>query len=762
MIKLINRSQKFKIEGLPDIIASLLYARGIAGPKEAQSFLNPSVSDFNDPFLLNDMDAAVKIIKSAAKERKRAVIYGDYDVDGICASVMLSETLSSLGLKNIIYIPDRHDEGYGINSDAVSKLAKQADLLISVDCGITSVEEVKLAKELGMQVIITDHHTVPEKLPKADALVSSLINEYPNQDLCGAGIAWKLSCALMGLSYAMKLIDLCAVATIADMVPLLSENRAIVSLGLKQLAETKRLGLIALKEVSNIRENDDVSSMDVAFRIAPRLNASGRLASAKTAAALLMSKNMNEAKALAEELNRLNTARKQEEQEVVSQAKEKLRDLDCINKKSIVVAGENWNSGVVGLAAGKIAEHYSFPAVVLSCDEDNICTGSARSAGNINLYKVLYACKDLFIKFGGHEKAAGLTIKKENIEEFGRRFDEAVKKQLPSGEIIPALYYDAEVSLEDINLDNIRLIESIAPFGLGNPEPKLLAKGVQGISPKAVGVNGKHLKYVLKQSNSMVDAIAFNKGELLKHIGNDADIVFTANINNYCGEKAQCNIEHVFFSEEIFSMSRELEQELILKDLRTVSANIYNKGNVDFIDRLPEFNCKRGNLLFCRCADTAKKLAYYYPNMDKIILRAEDDRLFNSILANACLGDIKSRYRNIYFCDGIISLKEAALLKESLGDVNIFALPKSLALKQAIADIKCTVDELREAYICAKRFNSLDNISWNYNKKAAALMVLDELNLIKLNYDNRTFSMQPVKKIHPSESRLFSILNKEV
>ncbi len=760
MIQLINRSEKFKIDGLPDVVASLLHARGINDREEARSFLNPDASDFNDPFLLNDMDKAVQIIENAAKKHKRAVIYGDYDVDGICASVILSETFNSLGLRHIIYIPDRHEEGYGINSDAVLKLSKQADLLISVDCGITSVEEVKLAKELGMQVIITDHHTLPANIPDSDALVSSLINKNPNKNLCGAGIAWKLSCALKGLPYAMKLLDLCAIATVADLVPLLNENRAIVSLGLKQLDTTSRSGLIALKEVSNI--TGPVSSADVGFRIGPRLNASGRLASAKTAVELLKSKNMREAKSLAEELNRLNTERKQEEQAVIVQAEEKLKDLDCVSKKSIVVAGENWNSGVVGLAAGKIAEHYSFPTVVLSCGEDNTCTGSARSAGDVNLYEALLSCKDLFIKFGGHEKAAGLTIKKENLEKFEMRFDEAVKKQLLSGDIIPSLYYDAKVKLEDINLDNIRLINSIAPFGIGNPEPKLLAENVQGISPKAVGNNGKHLKYVLKQSDCMVDAIAFNKGKLLKHIGVNADILFTASINNYFGERAQCNIERILFSDEILSMSGEIEQELILKDLRAVSANKYNKGDVNLIDKLPEFSGKRGDLLFCRCADTAKKLAHIYPDMDKIIIRADDDRLFNSILANAGLQDIKSRFRNIYFCDGMIDSGEAAIIKENLGDVNIFALPKSAKLKQNIMEIKCSVDELREAYVCARRFNSLDNISWNYNKKTAALMVLDELSLIKLKENNADFSMLPVKKIHPCKSKLFSILNKEV
>ncbi|MDO5021856.1 MAG: single-stranded-DNA-specific exonuclease RecJ [Eubacteriales bacterium] len=747
---------------MPDIIASLLYARGIENKEEAQAFLSPDASCLHDPFLLNDMDKAVEIINIAVRERKRAVIYGDYDVDGICASAILSETFSSLGLKHIIYIPDRHEEGYGLNMQAVEQLAKQADIFISVDCGITSVQEVALAKKLGMQVIITDHHTVPNEVPKAHALVSSLINNNPNKNLCGAGIAWKLSCALKSLPYAMQQLDLCALATVADMVPLLKENRVITALGLKCLSKTQRLGLIALKEVSNIADNAQVSSSDVAFRLAPRLNASGRLASAKTAVALLKSKHIAEARELASELNSLNAERKQEEQSVLNQAKESLKNLDSIDKKSIVVMGEQWNSGVIGLSAGRIAEHYSFPTVVLSCGEDGVCVGSARSAGDVNLYMALNQCKDLFLKFGGHEKAAGLSIKKENVEEFCLRFDEAVKQQLPSGDIIPTVYYDAEISLKDITLENIRLINSLEPYGIGNPEPKFLAKDIEGVSPKAVGTGAKHLKYVLKQSNHMVDAIAFNKGHLLNNIAAKSDIVFTVSINDYYGEKPQCQIDNILFGEDIFSMSAYLEQELILKDLRTLTANKYNRADVCFIKQLPEFNGSRGNLLFCRCQDTAKQLAAKFPSMDKLIVSIDDRRLFNTILANAGACDIKSPYRNVYLCDGLITESEAALIKENTANANIYALPKSAHLKQNLLALRCTVEDLREAYVQAKNFNSLDNIPWTENKKMLALLVLDELNLIKLKEDGATFSMLPVKKIHPSQSMLFSLLNKEM
>ena len=762
MLKIVNKNTEYIIEGLPRWMSTLLYARGIKNREEADAFLSPDINQLYDPYLLNDMDKAVSIINNARKLNQRIVIYGDYDVDGICASVILHETLRAMGIAAIIYIPDRFDEGYGLNEEAITKLSKEADILISVDCGITSVKEVDLAKKLGMQVIITDHHTLPEKLPNADAIVSQLIGDYPFKSLCGAALAWKLSTVLKGMDYALMQIDLCALATVADMVPLLGENRVIVSHGLKQIGKTKREGLIALKTVSGIAEGDSVSSEQVAYYMAPRLNASGRLSNAQLAVELLLEKNAGRAFNLASELDRLNSLRRQEENKVLSEAKNKLKSFDSFSYRSIVVAGENWNSGVLGLVAGKIAEFYNYPTVVLSIDGEN-CVGSARSAGDINLYDALNACSDIFTRFGGHEKAAGLSINKGNIEAFVERFDDEVKKQLSAGDIIPKAYYDFELDLNLANMDMVENLYRLAPFGIGNPEPQFLSRDVNAIHPRAVGVDGKHLKLVLQQNSGMVDAIAFNKGDKINALRGNIDVLYTLDINKFMGKTTvQSKVQHIINGEDIFVKDISAQQEIILQDLVLCMSNGSNRVSVPYKSEAPKISGIRGTLLFCRTYETAKRMSKLYPDMDRLIFSANDERLYNSILYSSGFDGIKSPYRTIYLCDGILHPNEADIIKYISPKANVIVLERTHELTELLKSISVSIEELREGYVNAKSLGTLDSLPWNNTKKKVCLYILDELKLISLSDDVSFFSMLPMRKCDPIDSKLYNYLSKEV
>ena len=318
--RFVLRSQSAQVPGYPDWLGRLLRARGVRTPEEAQAFLNPSIDQLHDPLLLRGMGEAVALIRQLGARKARAVVYGDYDVDGLCAAVIMEEALKAAGLRTTAYIPDRHSEGYGLNREAVEKLAGQAELLVSVDCGITAEEEAALARRLGLRVIVTDHHQPPAQLPQADAVINPLLGSYPFPSLCGAGTAWKLSCALEGMHFAERQLDLAAIATIADMVPLLGENRVIAALGLSALQHTRREGLKALIAATGLEPLQPISSDRVGFGLAPRLNAGGRLTTVQAALQLLRSASQQEAQALAGELSELNRERQAQQAQVTEEA----------------------------------------------------------------------------------------------------------------------------------------------------------------------------------------------------------------------------------------------------------------------------------------------------------------------------------------------------------------------------------------------------------------------------------------------------------
>lgn len=753
MERFILRSQEATIPGYPDWLARLLHARGVHTVQEAEAFLSPSLGQLNDPFLLDGMGKAVALIKELGARKARAVVYGDYDVDGLCAAVIMEEALKAAGLKVIIYIPDRHSEGYGLNKDAIERLAGQAELLISVDCGITAAEEVALAKQLGLKVIITDHHQPPSALPDADAVINPLLGDCPFVSLCGAGTAWKLSCALMGMDFAKKQLDLAAIATIADLVPLLHENRVIASLGLSALENTRREGLKALIASMGMEPGQPVSSDRIAFGLAPRLNAGGRLTTAQAALQLLRSTRQQEAQELAGELSELNRERQAQQAEVTEQAEALLKDADLLHSHSIVVCGSGWNAGVVGLAAGKLAEKYAFPSVVLT-EMDGICQGSARSAGSIDLYAALKSCADLFERFGGHKAAAGLSLKKENLTAFQDRFEQAVLSQLDGRPLLKERYYDAEIDLRDVTIDAVEKLERLRPFGMGNPAPAFLIKDVKTEGARRVGQEGKHLKLRLSKGDESRDAIGFGLGDGFEALPPDINALVELSINRFQGRvTAQCQLHAYLAGERAFEPRPEAELDALVQDLSAIASNVLSGQVAPKPMAAPEGY--RGSLLVCRSAETAESMHRQYPDFAVAVGPVTDRRGDNALLYRTPLSAVRVAYESVYLCDGLIHPDEAAYVQSLFPGASIHAAPPSRPLQAMREDLRLTVDELRDAYVRLRQGEGLD-LTMPVAKQRLALLVLEELRLITL--ESGRPEMLPLRKCDPQESRLFRLI----
>ena len=399
---------------VPRRLLELLVERGIDTPQRIEEYLHPDRALLHDPMRMQDMDKAVVVIRDSVARGDEIIIFGDYDVDGVTATAILLTYLRKQGAKAGFYIPDRHGEGYGLNLAAIDKIAAHAKLLITVDCGITCPDEVAHARELGMRVIVTDHHQLGPRLPDCEAVLNPLMGDYPFRRLCGAGVAFKLVQALGGEEAIESLWELAALATIADIVPLMGENRVIVANGLRAMAQTKRPGLIALMESAGV-DPKNVSSSDVAYRMAPRINAGGRLALASRGVELLTTRRLDTAREIAQELDQDNTKRRELELAIFGEADRKVqREIDFMTERAIVVSGEGWNPGVIGLAASRLVEKYKWPTILLSQDGD-VCVGSARSIPGVNIHDAMATCRDLFVRFGGHAQAAGLTIETKNV-----------------------------------------------------------------------------------------------------------------------------------------------------------------------------------------------------------------------------------------------------------------------------------------------------------------------------------------------------------
>jgi len=520
------------------VIGQLLFNRNIKSA-EVADFLNPDYVKIHDPFLLKDMEKAVKRIRQAIVKAEKIVVYGDYDVDGITSTAILVDYLKSEGARVEHYLPHREDEGYGLNSEAIKQLVKEgAGLLITVDCGISNAHEVELANSRGLNVIIVDHHTIPKEIPKALVIIHPLQkdDEYPYKDMAAVGLVFKLVQALSGNDERIKwYLDLVALGTIADVAPLSGENRILTKYGLIVLGKTKRVGLEALAEAAstNLKKID---SRTVAFQLAPRLNAAGRLEHADLSLKLLQTEDEGMARKLAGELEMINQERRKAQDNILRMATDQV-EAEFKNDFSFVLADESWRAGVVGIAAGRLAEEYNRPTILLG-EKGGEAKGSGRSIGGFDLIGALEVHREMFLKFGGHKQAVGLSISVEEIKNFRISLNEYAKTKLRGIDLTPKLMIEAELGAEDLNLETWREVRTLGPFGAGNPEPIFVTTDVEVSGKQVMGSDGRHLKFGLKGFGNNIEAVSFGANEVwLKEIesGQKLDIAYHLKINQFNG-----------------------------------------------------------------------------------------------------------------------------------------------------------------------------------------------------------------------------------
>ena len=546
------------------LVAQVLIARGLDNANSARTFLESKLSQLFEPSDLPGVDSATDRIIAAIESNRRITIYGDYDVDGVTATSVLWHCLSLAGATVDYYIPSRLEEGYGINSAAIRQLHEEdaERLLISVDCGIASVEEAAVARELGLELIITDHHQMGDTLPDADCLVHPRLpnHDYPFGDLCGVGVAFKLAwsvCQRLGdgkkasprmREFLKSAVGLTAIGTVADVVPLLSENRIIVRYGLHALRENPPLGLVALMKVAKLDEKPIITSEDIAFGLAPRINAAGRLGQARLAVEMLTTTDADRAARLADYVDQLNNNRKTVERRIVKEAKEMVAaHPDWDDHPVLVLAHHDWHPGVIGIVASRVSEAFEKPTVMIALRDDGTGQGSARSWAGFDLYAGIAACQELLLGFGGHKAAAGLRIEAGRVDAFRTHFVTHARQHFDPQESDLALKIDAEVLLSEVTRRAVQELAALGPFGAANPQPRFAATNVELMeAPRTMGDGDRHLSLRIRQNRTVFRVVAFGRGEWAEEIaavGGPISVSFHPVINSFRGfEKVELHL----------------------------------------------------------------------------------------------------------------------------------------------------------------------------------------------------------------------------
>ena len=538
------------------LVAQVLIARGFSEPETARQFLDPRLNDLHDPSLLPGINEASERIVEAVKAKRRITIYGDYDVDGVTATSLLWHCLQLCGASVDYYIPCRLEEGYGLNKAAIQQLFEEdpSRLVVSVDCGIASTEEAELARSLGLELIITDHHHIGESLPAAATLVHPRLpgSTYPFGELCGAGVAFKLAwaiCQRLGdgkratprmREFLVSAVGLTAIGTVADVVPLVDENRIIVRYGLSSLKEKSSPGLRALMQISGLMDRPTITAEDIGFGLGPRINAAGRLGQARLAVELLTTESTERALMLARYLDELNKNRKTVERRIQKQARELVAEhTEWHDHKTLVLAHHDWHPGVIGIVASRIAEEFEKPTVLISLKDDGTGTGSARSFAGFNLYEGLGSCREFMLGFGGHQAAAGVRIQATQVESLRNALANFAELNFHPTEEDTELRIDAEVLLSEVNLRAVKELSNLGPFGEMNPMPRFVANKVElAEPPRTMGEGDRHLSINIKQHSTSMRAVAFGRGEWaaeLQAITGPLSVSFAPVINSFRG-----------------------------------------------------------------------------------------------------------------------------------------------------------------------------------------------------------------------------------
>ena len=764
--------------GLPERLLELLLDREIDTPEKIERYLHPKREDLVDPMLMQDMDKAVNVIRDAIEKHEEITVFGDYDVDGVTATAILLTYLRKQGAQVGFYIPDRHGEGYGLNIAAIEQIATHSKLLITVDCGITCAAEVARAKELGMRVIVTDHHQLGPQIPECEAVLNPLLGHYPFRRLCGAGVAFKLVQAMGGTEAIEPLWELAALATIADIVPLMDENRVIVYYGLAAMAATQRPGLIALMESAGV-DMQKVSSSDVAFRMAPRINAGGRLALASRGVQLLTTRRMDTAREIAEELNQDNIRRRELEIEIFQQADEMTRQqIDFMNERAIVVCGEGWNPGVIGLAASRLVEKYKWPTILLSRDGD-ICVGSARSIPGVNIHEAMSTCRDLFIRFGGHAQAAGLTIEAKNVPDFKRRLSEAIREQAAPEAFIPTEEYDLELELSEMTEAFVDAFSAMQPTGFGNPAPVFCVRGVHTTDVRTIGKDGAHLRMRLAQGSDMRSAIGFRMGDRAANLPEVIEAIITLSINVWQDKRSvQCELRQMqaympgkAFIAECQRQSEKISNAMLstlclpdqkaeniermtLEQAKTVLASEFEKGY-------------QGILIGVHTLAALKllnvHLAVMHAQLDYVLEKTEDIRGFNTLVMVPDWANIAFSPRLIVAMDGMLSDGERVLVKEKFPKARVIEVT-DMRTQSSSAACRLLPDDssLRQLYKALRQREKTD-CTMNVLSAATGLeedmircgmRIMQQLGLIEYTLYPLSFKVLPSGKVSLEDSSL--------
>lgn len=761
------------------VVARLLHARGVRTARQAEDFLHPNLSMLHDPLLMQGMAKALQILKKAKADNTPTVVYGDYDVDGICATAILTHALRRYGLTVTPHTPLRA-EGYGLNCDAIRELAKDYRLLVTVDLGITNHEEVRLAQSLGMTVIVTDHHGLGLEMSPADVAMNPLLGDYPFPRLCGAGVAFKLATALLGIDNCHEYLDLAALATVADIVPLRDENRVIVSCGLPVIQAAKRPGIRALLEVSG--NPSPVTSDTLGYQLGPRINAAGRLGDANMAVELLLTTDPAKAQSLAQQLDDWNTQRKNEETRLVNAAKQAAEGHDFAAEKALIITGDGWHAGIIGLAAGRLCTQYSCPVCVLS-REDGVLHGSLRSVPGVHIHNCLKECDDLLTRYGGHEQAAGVTLPAENEEAFRQRLQAAVAKY-DEALFLPAQLYDEQVSLSECTRELHQQLALLAPFGCENPSPLLLVQDAWPIEHRAVGSEGAHLKLSLRQNERILPGIAFSMGSLAARMPDRVDAVFALDINEFRGETTlQAQVKALrpvrdSLMEQLSQPDGIRQQEALLGHLTGGFALLAGKtpAGSEYEYFIPNASVEgltaaaresaRGLLILTHTNATAHQLMQLNPDLTLCDRGLPDPRCFATLMHQPRWETLQGHWRQVFLADGEAFPGQVSLLQQQLPDASIHVLPRTPAL----ADLCLSLDAGDD--LCRRLYKAMRTMVFRSAAEAAAyagmtapqvetaLHAFAQLGLI--DYQERPFgyTLLPPVKCNLSDSWILGAVRK--
>lgn len=778
-----------KINISPEI-SQILNNRGINDEKDAEIFMNPSLEYLRDPFLMKDMKKATERIKKAIENKERIYIYGDYDVDGVSSTSILYIYFKSIDYPVKYYIPNRLEEGYGINEDAIRKISNDGcDLIITVDCGITSVNEVGLANELGIDVIITDHHECQSDVPDAYAIVNPKQDDcnYPFDMLCGCGVAFKMIQALTDeeefKTSMFDYLEVVTLATICDIVPLIDENRIIVKNGLKLMKEGKNLGLRELIKVCGI-ETSKIGSSHIGYSVGPRINASGRLGHSYLGVQLFTTDLEDEAKEIANILEAKNIERQMIESKMYKEAEDVISSSESYkDDKVLVVAKEGWQHGIIGIVASKLTEKYYKPTILLTI-EDGEATGSARSIKGFSIFDALVSCKDLMNKFGGHEQAAGLALNAENIEELRKRVNKIADYNLNKDDLIENIKVEYELEEESATLDLVDNLHKLEPFGLSNPSPRFIMRDLLLTKIYKMGKNKQHLKLICENEKSY-ECVGFNMAYLAENFqeGDKIDVLFQVDENNFNNDrKVQFLLKDIRLSHPKLAISNNLSLKLFEKISPTDSGSLYHiyndeddtaintdgDKNINIFEHIKEETLIIANTLngFYRAlsdvslTDLDYDINYNYiyeknkkvqlifsPNIDKIDLKRYNSIILYDFLYNK--GEYSYLNKNILNSEVVIkyySSEDKIYLKNIMDNIvpnreefiNIYKqmlVSKELQLK--LTELKRVFKLLPlKTFIILKVFRELNllNFEINYEEDTIAIYLLEKPDK-KLNLD---------------------------